>query len=55
MDMSAISTSPAFGTPTLVVHSNRGTPVRTLRYNRESAEDPLRECIERTTYDALGR
>ncbi|THJ46024.1 RHS repeat protein [Burkholderia sp. LS-044] len=45
----------AFGTPTLVVQSNRGAPVRTLTYNRTSVDAALDERIERTAYDPLGR
>ena len=49
-----MSTNAAFGTPTLLVHSNRGLPIRTLRYNRETVGDALDERIDRTTYDPIG-
>ncbi|THJ46019.1 RHS repeat protein [Burkholderia sp. LS-044] len=45
----------AFGTPTLVVRSNRGLPVRMLTYNRTSIDTDLDERIERTVHDACGR
>jgi len=45
----------AFGTPTLVVRSNRGLPVRALTYNRASADTDLDERIERTVHDLRGR
>lgn len=49
-----MSTNAAFGTPTLLVHSNRGLAIRTLRYNRETVGDALDERIDRTTYDPIG-
>lgn len=49
-----MSANPAFGTPTMMVRSNRGLPVRTLRYNRQSVGEVLDERIESLAYGPLG-
>ncbi|MCP1292177.1 hypothetical protein NK214_18500 [Chromobacterium sp. S0633] len=46
--------NPAFGTPSLVVRSSRGLPVRTLTYNRSLPDAELDERIERTVHASLG-
>ncbi|RJG25195.1 RHS repeat-associated core domain-containing protein [Paenibacillus thiaminolyticus] len=48
------TTSIYSGTPTISVIDNRNLEIRTLRYNRISAEDPADEYILRNTYTALG-
>jgi hypothetical protein len=45
-----MSANPAFGTPTIVVRSNRGVPVRALTYNRQTAAETLVERVERTVH-----
>ncbi|QLL11846.1 RHS repeat-associated core domain-containing protein [Pseudomonas chlororaphis] len=42
------------GTPTLSVVDNRGLLVRTVQYNRTTAEEPLDELISQQTYSVLG-
>ncbi|CAH2935963.1 MAG: hypothetical protein CPSOU_6768 [uncultured Paraburkholderia sp.] len=54
MGANSVSTNPGSGTPTVVVRNNRALAVRTLTYNRESADDTPDERIERTTYDPAG-
>ncbi|AZE49074.1 Putative insecticidal toxin complex [Pseudomonas chlororaphis] len=42
------------GTPTLSVVDNRGLAVRSVQYNRTTAENPLDELITQQTYSELG-